>query len=114
MRNTYDRSLAEQLALELDIPEEIAGLLIERGIADVQQAQKFFEPDTADMHDPYLMKEMDRAAALIDEAVNAREKITIYGDYDADGMTATSILLLYFTSIGANVQYYLPDRMKEG
>lgn len=114
MRNTYDRSLAEQLALELDIPEEIAGLLIERGITDVQQAQKFFEPDTADMHDPYLMKEMDRAAALIDEAVNAREIITIYGDYDADGMTATSILLLYFTSIGVNVQYYLPDRMKEG
>lgn len=104
----------QQLAEELDMPEEIAGLLIARGITDAQQAEIFFNPAVQDLYDPFLMKEMDHAVELINHAVLAGEKITIYGDYDADGITSTSILLLYFKSIGADAAYYLPDRNKEG
>ena len=93
-----------------------AKMLAARGITSVAEAEKFLNPSERDMHDPYLMKGMHEAASRIAEAVKNKEKITIYGDYDVDGITATSILFLFFKEAapGCEIGYHLPDRMSEG
>ena len=104
----------KQLAAETGYPEVFAGLLMARGVHNKEEAQRFLYPSEKNMYDPFLMKGMETAVCRISQAMDAREKITIYGDYDVDGITATSILYLYLTKAGADVNYYLPDRMSEG
>ena len=104
----------KQLAAETGYPEVFAGLLAARGVHNKAEAQRFLYPSEKNMYDPFLMKGMEAAVCRISQAMDAREKITIYGDYDVDGITATSILYLYLTKAGADVDYYLPDRMSEG
>lgn len=104
----------KQLAAETGYPEVFAGLLMARGVHNKEEAQRFLYPSEKNMYDPFLMKGMEAAVCRISQAMDAREKITIYGDYDVDGITATSILYLYLTKAGADVNYYLPDRMSEG
>ena len=104
----------KQLAAETGYPEVFAGLLMARGVHNKAEAQRFLYPSEKNMYDPFLMKGMEAAVCRISQAMDAREKITIYGDYDVDGITATSILYLYLTKAGADVDYYLPDRMSEG
>ena len=104
----------KQLAAETEYPEVFAGLLMARGVHNKEEAQRFLYPSEKNMYDPFLMKGMEAAVCRISQAMDAREKITIYGDYDVDGITATSILYLYLTKAGADVNYYLPDRMSEG
>ena len=104
----------KRLAAETGYPEVFAGLLMARGVHNKEEAQRFLYPSEKNMYDPFLMKGMEAAVCRISQAMDAREKITIYGDYDVDGITATSILYLYLTKAGADVDYYLPDRMSEG
>lgn len=104
----------KQLAAETGYPEVFAGLLMARGVHNKEEAQRFLYPSEKNMYDPFLMKGMEAAVCRISQAMDAREKITIYGDYDVDGITATSILYLYLTKAGADANYYLPDRMSEG
>ena len=104
----------KQLAAETGYPEVFAGLLMARGVHNKEETQRFLYPSEKNMYDPFLMKGMEAAVCRISQAMDAREKITIYGDYDVDGITATSILYLYLTKAGADVDYYLPDRMSEG
>lgn len=104
----------KQLAAETGYPEVFARLLMARGVHNKEEAQRFLYPSEKNMYDPFLMKGMEAAVCRISQAMDAREKITIYGDYDVDGITATSILYLYLTKAGADVDYYLPDRMSEG
>lgn len=104
----------KQLAAETGYPEVFAGLLMARGVHNKEEAQRFLYPSEKNMYDPFLMKGMEAAVCRISQAMDAHEKITIYGDYDVDGITATSILYLYLTKAGADVDYYLPDRMSEG
>ena len=104
----------KQLAAETGYPEVFAGLLMARGVHNKEEAQRFLYPSEKNMYDPFLMKGMEAAVCRISRAMDTREKITIYGDYDVDGITATSILYLYLTKAGADVDYYLPDRMSEG
>ena len=113
-RREIDEGAAEQLARELDIPVLFARLLTGRGIRTAKEAVRFLESPVSEMYDPFLMKGMEAAVSRILRALEDHEKITVYGDYDVDGMTAVSILLLFFESIGANAAYYIPDRMKEG
>lgn len=79
-----------------------------------EEAQRFLYPSEKNMYDSFLMKGMEAAVCRISQAMDAHEKITIYGDYDVDGITATSILYLYLSKAGAEVDYYLPDGMTEG
>ena len=109
-----DKSGVKELAAETGYPEVFAGLLVARGVHNKEEAQRFLYPSEKDMYDPFLMKGMKEAVRRISQAMDANEKITIYGDYDVDGITATSILYLYLTKAGADVDYYLPDRMTEG
>ncbi|MGN0204560.1 MAG: single-stranded-DNA-specific exonuclease RecJ [Coprococcus sp.] len=103
-----------RLAAETGYPEVFAGFLAARGIRNRAEAEKFLNASEKDMYSPFLMKGMDKAVERISQAVDSHEKITIYGDYDVDGITATSILYLFLKELKADVDYYLPDRMTEG
>ena len=99
---------------QLNIPLEIAQLLVYRGITDFDRAKTFFRPEEEELHDPFLMKDMEAAACRLSTAIRNREKVVIYGDYDVDGTTAVSILYIFLKGFGLDVDYYIPDRFKEG
>jgi len=103
---------ALQQALQVD--EIIAKLLVQRGIETFEQAKTFFRPTLADLHNPYLMKDMDKAVARIETAIANNENILIFGDYDVDGTTAVSLVSSYLRSFYPNVATYIPDRYAEG
>lgn len=102
------------LQLEFNISEITAGLLINRGIESVEEARVFLNPSLDQLHNPFELASMDRAVERICQAAASGEKITIYGDYDADGITSASILSLYLKTLGANVNVYIPSRQDEG
>ncbi|WP_299883339.1 single-stranded-DNA-specific exonuclease RecJ [uncultured Lacinutrix sp.] len=101
-----------QQALQVD--ESIASLLVQRGIETFEQAKDFFRPSLNDLHDPFLMKDMDKAVARIETAIQNNENILVYGDYDVDGTTAVSLMSSYLLSSYSNVATYIPDRYNEG
>jgi single-stranded-DNA-specific exonuclease len=103
---------AIQSALQVDAI--IAKLLVQRGIETFEQAKTFFRPTLADLHNPYLMKDMDKAVGRIEKAIAKNENILIFGDYDVDGTTAVSLVSSYLRSFYPNVTTYIPDRYAEG
>lgn len=104
----------KKLAKEADVSEIIACLLANRGITDKDGAKKFLKASLLDMHNPLLMKDMDKGTEIIKNAILQGKKIIIYGDYDADGVMSTVILYKALLRCGASVSYYIPDREKEG
>lgn len=102
------------LAAELKVDELIAMLLVQRGIETYEAARQFFRPSLADLHNPYLMKDMDKAVARIETAIANAENILVFGDYDVDGTTAVSLVSSYLKSFYPNVATYIPDRYNEG
>jgi single-stranded-DNA-specific exonuclease len=102
------------LAAELNVAELIAMLLVQRGIETYEAARQFFRPSLSDLHDPYLMKDMDKAIARIETAITNAENILVFGDYDVDGTTAVSLVSSYLKSFYPNVVTYIPDRYNEG
>lgn len=109
-----EKEKVQQLQNELKIDEIIATLLVQRGIETYEQARTFFRPTLADLHDPYLMKDMDKAVTRIEKAINNNENILIFGDYDVDGTTAVSLVSSYLKSVYPNIDTYIPDRYDEG
>jgi len=105
---------ARELAQRLGTSELLARLLINRGVEDVESARLFLQPRLTGLHDPFLLPDMEKACDRICRAIRGGEKIVIYGDYDADGVTATALLLKCFRLARANVEYYLPTRFGEG
>lgn len=104
----------DSLAQQLNIDQSLAQILVHRGVTTFDEAKAFFRPDMASLHDPFLMKDMDRAVQRIDEAVQAGEKVLIYGDYDVDGTTSVALAYSFFKDIFKDIAYYIPDRHKEG
>lgn len=104
----------DELAKELGVSRLLARVLMNRGIDTKEKGELFLHPEKFRYCDPYLLPDMDKAAARIIRAVTAKEKIVVYGDYDADGITATSLLLTTLQELGADVDYYIPDRFTEG
>ena len=102
------------LQSSLSCPQVIANLLLQKDIKFKEEAQEFFNPDIENCHDPYKFQDMDKTVNRILDAIDKKEKIVIYGDYDVDGTTATSILLIGLKKIGADVDFYIPNRMIEG
>ena len=98
----------------LGIPPKIARLLVLRGVDNYDKAEAFFRSDLSQIHDPFLMKDMDKATARLAQAIRNREKILIYGDYDVDGTTSTAILYIFLKEFGVDVDFYIPHRFKEG
>ena len=102
------------LCLTLGVSEIIARLLINRGLTTADLAKSFLNKSIDSLHDPMLMPDMDKAVARINRAIQNKERITIFGDYDVDGVTSTAILHRYLTGRGATVGYYIPSRTEEG
>lgn len=110
----YDPAVVARLARELKLSDVTARLLVNRGIKDSETAYKFLNPRLTDLHDPFLLKDMREAVDCILRAVEQKKKILIYGDYDVDGTTSTVILKKALSIIGADVSYYIPERLKDG
>ena len=104
----------KDLASQLKVDELIATLLVQRGIETFEQAREFFRPSLNDLHNPYLMKDMDKAVSRIELAIANGENIMVFGDYDVDGTTAVSLVSSYLKSYYPNVATYIPDRYEEG
>lgn len=104
----------DELAESANISKPLANLLLQRGINDSESARKFFRPDLQQLYDPFLMKDMDKAVARLEQAIVERENVLIYGDYDVDGTTAVAMMYVFLKSKCRNVFYYVPDRYTEG
>lgn len=111
---TGDPDAISSLQQELNIPEAIAHLLVIRNITSFDRAKTFFRPDLSLLHDPFLMRDMDKASVRLASAINNKEKVIVYGDYDVDGTTATAIMYTFLKQFGIEVSYYIPHRFKEG
>lgn len=111
-----EENKTQELSKKLNCHPVIAALLLQRGIASAEQAQAFFNPSLNMLHDPFLMKDMDKAVERLDKAIAQDEKILIYGDYDVDGTTAVALLYKYLRHHcnQDNLEYYIPDRYTEG
>ena len=109
-----DEQHVRMLSSATDLPPALCRALLGRGIDTVEKAHAFLNPDLSSLHDPFLMKDMGKAVARLKEAIRLRERIQIYGDYDADGITATALLVKGLDDLGATVSYRVPDRLQEG
>lgn len=109
-----DSEKAAQLAQKLAQPPALAKLLLQRGIEETSTARSFFQPRLADLHDPFLMKDMHRAVERINAAIARKEKIMIYGDYDVDGTSSVALLYSFLRAHYQSLITYIPDRYKEG
>jgi len=105
---------ASNIARKYNIPLFLANIMINRGFSTEKEIENCLKPDASLLNDPFLMKDMDRAVSRVRKAIDRKEKITIYGDYDVDGITSVSLLYRYLTSFGLDVSYYIPERIKEG
>lgn len=109
-----DIAVVKQLARVLNVSESLANLMVQRKITCEDEANAFFNPTLDYLHDPFLMKDMNLAVDRISTAVSKNEKILVYGDYDVDGTTAVALVYSFLKEQYSNVEYYIPDRYKEG
>jgi single-stranded-DNA-specific exonuclease len=109
-----ETTVVDELSTSININKTLSGILVQRGIHQFNIAKKFFRPQYADLHDPFLMKGMDIAITRIDEAVAKGEKVLVYGDYDVDGTTSVAIVYDFLSERCRNADFYIPDRYTEG
>ena len=109
-----EKEKVDKLAKELQVDAVIASILCQRNIVTFEDAKNYFRPSLEEIHDPFLMKDMDVAVARIETAIANNENILIYGDYDVDGTTAVSLVFSYLKTITPNIATYIPDRYAEG
>lgn len=109
-----DSTKVARLSKELAVDSTTSFLLLQRGIETFEEAKNFFRPDLNDLHDPFLMKDMEKAVSRIEDAVKNQENILVYGDYDVDGTTSVALMSSYILSFYPNVATYIPDRYEEG
>ena len=114
IKSKPEKEKVQALQNALQVDEIIATLLVQRGIETYEQAKTFFRPTLEDLHNPYLMKDMDKAVSRIEKAIENKENILVFGDYDVDGTTAVSLVSSYLRSFYPNVATYIPDRYNEG
>ena len=110
----HNQAASQKLRAELGVDAVLADLLVNRDITDFEEARSFFRPDLSALHDPFLMRDMDKAIARIERAIGNNEKVLVYGDYDVDGTTAVAVVYSFFRQFHSRLEYYLPDRYAEG
>ena len=108
------KAAEEQLALEVGVHPALGHLLAQRGFTTPHEAKRFFRPQLADLHDPFLMNDMQEAVDRLNEAMIRKERIMVYGDYDVDGCTAVALVYKFLRDYYPNVDFYIPDRYDEG
>ena len=111
---TEEQELEIALAQKFADSPVIAELLVQRGITTVDDAERFLNPSLSDLHDPFLMQDMDKAVDRLNKAMGSKEKILVYGDYDVDGTTAVALVYKYLRNYYSHVEYYIPTRDEEG
>jgi len=114
IKEQASEEVTTQLSKELNINKVLANLLVQRGITSFEEAKSFFRPSLEDLHNPFLMLNMDKAITRINQAIDNNENILVYGDYDVDGTTSVALVYSFLKQIYQNVDYYIPDRYKEG
>ena len=114
LREGADAENVSQLSSELGVDPVLAELLVQRDVRTFEQARSFFRPNLADLHDPFLMQDMDKAVERLRQAVVSGEKILIYGDYDVDGTTAVSLVYSFLRRLTRQIDFYIPERYDEG
>ena len=115
LKEQGDPKLVAELATRLGISPVLSNLLVQRGIRSEEEAKRFFAPQLSDLHDPFLMKDMEKAIKRISQAVRKGETIMVYGDYDVDGTTAVALVYTFLRKLGHNkLLFYIPDRYTEG
>src|SRR3954467_15486268 len=112
--NAEDIEAARSLSQAINVPESIASILVSRGVHTFEEARTFFRPSLDQLHPPSLMSDMDIATRRVRAAIDAGERIAVYGDYDVDGTTSTAMMTLFLRSLGANAAYHIPNRFTEG
>ncbi len=114
LREGADVENVRQLSSELGVDPVLAELLVQRGVRTFEQARSFFRPNLNDLHDPFLMQDMDKAVERVRRAVVSGEKILVYGDYDVDGTTAVSLVYSFLRRLTRQIDFYIPERYDEG
>lgn len=114
VKEKVDQDIVLELSRALNISTLLATLLAQRGVTNFNEAKTFFRPKLLQLHDPFLMKDMDKAIDRIETAITNHEKILVYGDYDVDGTTAVSLVYTFLKSIYKDIDFYIPDRYSEG
>jgi len=114
LNNTNDNQAVDTLSKELKISPILSSMLVKRQIRTYDQAKDFFRPNYESLHDPFLMKDMDRATNRLNKAIQDKESIMVFGDYDVDGTSSVALMTLYLESLGLKILKYIPDRTKEG
>lgn len=114
IREKADPKAVESLGKEINLNQTLANMLVNRGVDTFQKAKDFFRPDPDKLHDPYLMKDMDKAVERLALAIHKEEKILVYGDYDVDGTTSVAMFYGFLKQFYSHVSFYIPDRYKEG
>ncbi|MET3699985.1 exonuclease RecJ [Bacillus oleivorans] len=109
-----DSENIQQLSIELEVSPLLAKLLASRGLDKIEKAKQFIHTDFLQFHDPFLIRDMNKAVTRIKKAIEKQEPILVFGDYDADGVTSTTVMMTVLQDLGANVQFYIPDRFTEG
>lgn len=116
LHESVDKQQVAEIVKVLNIDENLATLLVQRGITNYEEAKTFFRPSLSQLHDPFLMKDMDKAVERVISAINNGEKVLIYGDYDVDGTTAVAVVYTYLKPFfkKKKIEFYIPDRYEEG
>ena len=114
IKECLNEDAVSELSLALGIDPVLARLLVQRDITTFEEARAFFRPSMDSLHDPFLMKDMDKAVDRLERALRSDEKILVYGDYDVDGTTAVSLVYSFLKRFSKKVGFYIPDRYDEG
>ncbi len=114
LKKQGDQNEVKHLSAALNVNMVIARLLVQRGIKTYNEAKAFFRPRLSDLHDPFLMKDMDEAVERLQKAIENQEKVIVYGDYDVDGTTSVALMYLFLKQRINEIEYYIPDRYSEG
>ena len=114
LKKQGDQNEVKHLSAALNVNMVIARLLVQREIKTFNEAKAFFRPRLSDLHDPFLMKDMDKAVARLEQAIEKQEKVIVYGDYDVDGTTSVAMMYSFLKPRINEIEYYIPDRYSEG
>jgi len=109
-----DATVVRKMATEMAVPESVVNLMVQRGITNAHQAEEFFSPTLSALHDPFLMRDMNKAVDRVSTAISRNEKILVYGDYDVDGTTSVAMMYSFLLERHSALDYYIPDRYHEG
>ena len=113
-RDAVDKANVDHLSRAINIDPVLSSILIQRGIQTFDDSKKYFRPQLSDLHDPFLMKDMELAVERLIKAIRNKERILVYGDYDVDGTTSVVMMYSFLKKHAENIYFYIPDRYKEG